>query len=245
MWRFSTAWNQIYVIITYKKTLARLCMTRRRPGVYVCMWAECDVDAVWSKSKDSHAPSRSWRSLDRPLLQIPSPPHCGDIIGLKGQHLGLNTESDTSLIISHRAADEAHQQSRQTRVWMTVECCLSPAKWTGWRPLEAQMKMTERAALRIWGAYPEKYSSKWGVPRLTVPSINMLTPSARSTASPALHIFLLAHRCELSPLSTRADTCLNSPGKWDHMHRCVLAVESGLSVSACLSFRLLSMRVSL
>ncbi len=98
----------------------------------------------------------------------------------------------------------------------------SAAKWTGRRPLKAHMKMIERAARRTWA---KKCSSKWGVPRLTVPLIKMLTPCTRSTVSPVLHIFLLACRCELSPLSTRADTCLNSPGKWGHMCKCVCAGE--------------------
>lgn len=102
------------------------------------------------------------------------------------------------------------------------ECCLGAAKWTGRRPLKAHMETTEKAEWRIWAKYPEKYSSKWGVPGPTVQLIKMSTPSQWSAVSPVLHIFLVACRCDLQPLSTRADTCLNNTGKWGQMCRCVL-----------------------
>lgn len=115
--------------------------------------------------------------------------------------------------------------NNQVCACLDVSVVCGAAKWTGRRPLKAHIKMIERAAWRSRAKNPEKCFSKWGVPRLTVPLIKMLTPCEWSAISPVLHIFLLARRCELSPLSTRADTCLNSLGKLGHICRCVCAGE--------------------
>lgn len=86
----------------------------------------------------------------------------------------------------------------------------------GCEHLSAAAINEDEKKLRTWAKYQEKYSSKWGVPRLSEPLIKMLTP----LLSALLHIFRLACRCELWPCRARADTCLNSSDKWGHVCRC-------------------------
>lgn len=107
-------------------------------------------------------------------------------------------------------------------VCVGCECCL--AEWlNGWAEGHSRLtwKMIARAVQRSWDKNPEKCFSKWGASRLIMPLNKKLPLSVWSTGSPALHILLMVRRCELSPLNTRADTCLNSPGEWGHMCRCV------------------------
>lgn len=199
-----------------KKNFARLA------EILACKCVSCNVDSTRSQSKDKLAPSRSKQSLDWPLLRIPAPLHRRDIMGFQ-RKIDFCRHCSAPRHFP-RVVDENHQQSC---VWIQPPS----AKWTERGPLKVHVKMIVRATWRIWAKYSEKHFGKWGAARLTVPLINMSTLTVRSIGSPGLHIVLLAHRCELSPFSTQAGTCLNSPSKWGQMCRCVYA-----NVCVCVAF---------
>lgn len=83
--------------------------------------------------------------------------------------------------------------NNQAGARLDVSVVCGGAKWTGRRPLTAHIKMIERAARRTRAKHPEKCSSKWGVPRPTVPLIKMLTPSEWGAVSLQCRTFSFWH----------------------------------------------------
>lgn len=144
--------------------------------LYVCVCVcELSVMLMWSQSKEQE------RAFTDPYSTFP---HLQTQLRYYGfQRVIFRLVLKMSLIISLEWMIISNQGN--VCVWMWV---LS-AKWTGRWLLKAHMKMIERAVWRTWAKNPKKCSSKWGVPRLTLPLIIMLTPSEWSTVSPVLHVF--------------------------------------------------------
>lgn len=135
------------------------------------VWCWCSVIPV-----KGHRADRAWAD---PLLHIPAPPHCGDIMGFQRVIFWLVLKM--SLFISLEWMMRVI--NNQVCACLDVSVVCGGAKWTGWRPLKAHIKMIERAAWSTGAKNPEKCFSKWGVPRLTVPLIKMLTPREWSAVS--------------------------------------------------------------
>lgn len=170
---------------SHKKIFARFCKTCETSSV--CAWAECDVYTAWSRSKDGQTPVEQTQTGLTPAPPSSTAPLWRPY-GFLWPIFGLYNEE--FLIISLEWT--IRTINNQVCVCQGVSVVWVQPEWRRVEASQPHMKVIEGAARRISAKYPEKYSSKWGVPRPTVPLINTLTPSvwrARSRRAPHVSPF--------------------------------------------------------